>query len=81
MSRHDHIKLTGIVTEVLPSAKFIVTCDNGHVVTAKISGRMMHNQIYVILSDRVQVRMSPYDLKVGQIIYRAQGARNVSIKK
>lgn len=65
------IKLEGEVIELLPSAVFKVKLENGHVVTAHISGKMRINFIKLMPGDKVEVEISPYDLTKGRIVKRA----------
>ena len=44
--------------------------DNGHVITAHISGKMRKFYIRILTGDRVKVEMSPYDLTKGRITFR-----------
>ena len=64
------IKLTGVVVETLPGAKFRVELENGHIVLAHISGKMRQHYIRILPDDRVVVELSPYDLSRGRIVYR-----------
>lgn len=70
MSKQDQIEMDGVVTETLPNTMFRVTLDNGHVITAHISGKMRKNYIRILTGDRVKVEMTPYDLTKGRIIFR-----------
>ncbi|MBK1690796.1 bacterial translation initiation factor 1 (bIF-1) [Ectothiorhodospira mobilis] len=70
MPKEDHIELDGTVLENLPNTMFRVELDNGHVVTAHISGRMRKHYIRILRGDRVTVQMTPYDLTKGRIVYR-----------
>ena len=45
---------------------------NGHVVTAHISGKMRKNYIRILTGDTVTVEMTPYDLTKGRIVYRGR---------
>ncbi len=72
MSKEDVIELVGIVEEVLPNAMFRVRLDNGHLILAHASGRMRKNRIRVLVQDRVQVEMTPYDTTKGRITFRAK---------
>ena len=45
MAKEDHIEMEGTVVETLPNTMFRVELENGHVVTAHISGRMRKNYI------------------------------------
>jgi translation initiation factor IF-1 len=49
---------------------FRVELENGHVITAHISGKMRMYYIKILPSDRVKVEMSPYDLSKGRITFR-----------
>jgi len=64
------LELEGTVVEVLPNAMFRVELANGHKVLATISGKMRQHYIRILLSDRVVVELSPYDLTRGRIVYR-----------
>jgi translation initiation factor IF-1 len=70
MSKEDVIEVEGVVTELLPSAMFRVTLDNGHQVLATISGTMRRFRIRVLPGDRVKLELSPYDLTRGRIAFR-----------
>ena len=69
-SKKDVIEAVGTVTEALPNAMFKVKLDTGHEVLAHISGKMRMYYIRILLGDRVQVELSPYDLTRGRITYR-----------
>ena len=68
--KKDVIEAVGIVEEALPNAMFKVKLDTGHEVLAHISGKMRRYYIRILLGDRVQVELSPYDLTRGRITYR-----------
>jgi len=70
MSKEDVIKMKGQVTEVLPSALFRIKLENDFVIIGHISGRMRKNNINVLLGDRVEVEMTPYDMTKGRITFR-----------
>ncbi|ROR32616.1 translation initiation factor IF-1 [Inmirania thermothiophila] len=70
MPKEDHIELEGEVIETLPNTMFRVRLDNGHVVTAHISGKMRKHYIRILTGDRVVVQLTPYDLTKGRIVYR-----------
>ena len=69
-SKEQAILLEGTVVESLKNATFRVKTDNGHEVLAHNSGKMRMHRIRVLPGDRVQVEISPYDLKRGRITYR-----------
>ena len=68
--KKDFIKKTGEVVEALPSTTFNVKLEGGQVIRAYLSGKMRIHNISVILGDKVQVAISPYDLTKGRIIRR-----------
>ncbi|HEY5644990.1 MAG TPA: translation initiation factor IF-1 [Pseudomonadales bacterium] len=70
MAKEDHIEMEGTVLETLPNTRFRVELDNGHVVTAHISGKMRKHYIRILRGDRVTVQLTPYDLTKGRITYR-----------
>ncbi|MDR9389480.1 MAG: translation initiation factor IF-1 [Wenzhouxiangella sp.] len=70
MAKDDHIEMEGKVLDSLPNTMFRVELDNGHTITAHISGRMRKNYIRILTGDRVKVEMTPYDLTKGRITYR-----------
>jgi translation initiation factor IF-1 len=70
MSKEDHIEMEGTVLETLPNTMFRVQLENGHVITAHISGRMRKNYIRILTGDKVKIEMTPYDLSKGRITFR-----------
>lgn len=72
MAKEDNIEMEGTVLETLPNTMFRVQLDNGHVVTAHISGRMRKNYIRILTGDKVTVQLTPYDLTKGRIVFRAK---------
>ncbi len=62
--------MEGTVTETLPNTTFRVELENGHTVTAHISGKMRKHYIRILTGDKVRVQMTPYDLTKGRIVYR-----------
>ena len=69
-NKDDVIEVRGKVIEPLPNAMFRVELDNGHVITAHISGKMRMHYIKILPGDKVKVEMSPYDLTKGRISFR-----------
>ena len=72
MAKNDIIELEGTVVEKLPNTMFIVELENGHQVTAHISGKLRMNFIKILPGDKVRIEMSPYDLTKGRIIWRGK---------
>jgi len=72
MAKEEGIKMQGTVVETLPNTTFRVRLENGHVVTAHISGKMRKHYIRILTGDQVTVSLTPYDLSKGRITYRAR---------
>ena len=70
MSKQDVIEVEGTVIEALPNTNFKVELENGHEITAHISGKMRMHYIKILPGDKVRVEMSPYDLSKGRIVFR-----------
>jgi translation initiation factor IF-1 len=70
MAKEDHIEMQGTVVETLPNTMFRVELENGHTVTAHISGKMRKHYIRILTGDTVTVEMTPYDLTKGRITFR-----------
>ena len=70
MAKQKAIEQDGIVTEALSNAMFRVKLDNGHIVTAHISGKMRMFYIRLLPGDKVKLGMSPYDLTKARITFR-----------
>ena len=70
MAKEDNIEMQGTVLETLPNTMFRVELENGHVVTAHISGKMRMHYIKLLPGDKVKLEMSPYDLTKARITYR-----------
>ena len=62
MPKEDQIEMDGEVVDTLPNTMFRVKLENGHVVTAHISGKMRKNYIRILTGDQVKVELTPYDL-------------------
>jgi translation initiation factor IF-1 len=70
LSRNDLIQLEGVVTKVLGGGTMSIQCDNDITVRGVLSGRMKKHRIKVMVGDRVQISVSPYDTSHGLITYR-----------
>jgi translation initiation factor IF-1 len=69
MSREDLIQAEGVVKRSLGFGNFEVECD-GHIIQAKMAGRMKKYKIKIMVGDKVKVSISPYDVTHGIITYR-----------
>ena len=72
MAKSDAIEMEGVIVDTLPNTMFRVELENGHVVTAHISGKMRKNYIRILTGDKVKVELTPYDLSKGRIVYRSR---------
>jgi translation initiation factor IF-1 len=85
LAKEEALQMEGVVTETLPNTTFRVELENGHVVTAHISGKMRKNYIRILTGDTmrknyiriltgdtVTVELTPYDLSKGRIVYRGR---------
>ena len=72
MAKQKSIEQEGKIIEALSNAMFRVELENGHVVTAHISGKMRMHYIKILPGDSVLVEISKYDLKKGRLTYRSK---------
>jgi translation initiation factor IF-1 len=70
MAKQPSIEQDGTIIEALSNAMFHVELENGHVITAHVSGKMRMHYIKILPGDKVKVEMSPYDLSKGRITFR-----------
>ena len=71
-NKQEQIEMDGTVIDTLPNTMFRVQLENGHIVTAHISGKMRKHYIRILTGDQVKVEMTPYDLTKGRITYRVR---------
>lgn len=69
MTKEEGLVLSGKVLKI-EKGVFIVECENNHIVTARLSGKLRKNYIPIVLGDIVDVEVSPYDLSMGRITFR-----------
>tara|TARA_S200000501_G_C20207666_1_gene475788 strand:- start:175 stop:474 length:300 start_codon:yes stop_codon:yes gene_type:complete len=70
MAKEEALEMNGTVLDTLPNTMFRVELENGHVITAHISGKMRKNYIKILTGDTVKVEVTPYDLTKGRITFR-----------
>jgi translation initiation factor IF-1 len=75
MAKEELIQFEGLVTEILPDARYRVQLDVGHEIVAYTAGRMKRNRIKTLAGDRVTIEVSPYDLDKGRMIFRHKDER------
>ena len=70
MSKEELLEFTGDVIEKLPNAMFRVRLENGVEILAHTAGKMRKFRIRVMVGDKVDIEMTPYDLTKGRITFR-----------
>jgi translation initiation factor IF-1 len=71
LAKEEAVRFSGKVVEILPNTTFRVILDNSeHKIIAYLGGKLRQHTINVLLGDRVQLEMSPYDMTKGRIVYR-----------
>ena len=81
VSKEELLQFEGLVTEILPDARYRIQLDNGHALIAYTAGRMKKNRIKTLAGDRVTVEVSPYDLEKGRMIFRHKDERAASASR
>ncbi|HJQ55361.1 MAG TPA: translation initiation factor IF-1 [Vineibacter sp.] len=81
MAKEELVPFEGLVTEVLPDARYRVQLDNGRIIIAYTAGKMKKNRIRTLAGDRVTVEMSPYDLEKGRLIFRHKDERSMPMQR
>lgn len=79
--KEELVQFEGLVTEILPEARYRVQLDVGHMIVAYTAGKMKKHRIKTLAGDRVTVEMSPYDLERGRVIFRHKDERPPSTGK
>ena len=79
MAKEDLIQFEGVVTEILPDARYRVQLDAGYEIVAYTAGKMKKNRIKTLAGDRVTVEMSPYDLHKGRLVFRHKDERSGTV--
>jgi translation initiation factor IF-1 len=70
MAKEELLEMSGVVTEVLPDSRYMVTLENGHNLVAYSAGKMRKHHIRILAGDKVSLELSPYDLSKGRITFR-----------
>lgn len=76
MPKEELLEFEGVITEILPEARFRVRLVNDHEIIAYTAGRMKKNRIRTLTGDKVTVEVSPYDLTKGRLIFRHMETRS-----
>ena len=64
----DAFQIEGRVIEGLPNGTWCAELENGHRLTAFISGKAKKNFAGLKTGDKVKLQLTPYDLSVGRIL-------------
>lgn len=71
MSKGDHIELLGRVISAEGGTIFRVKIDDMDTeVITRLAGKLRQQRIKILLGDRVRVKVSPYDVSNGLIVWR-----------
>lgn len=73
MSYNDALEVSGEVTKALKGGKFIVDVtvnDSVKTIECTVCGKLRQNYIRILVGDKVDVEISPYDLTKGRIKWR-----------
>ncbi len=70
MSKEELLEFSGVVIDKLPNATFKVQLENGHEILAHTAGKMRKFRIRIMVGDKVNIEMTPYDLTKGRITFR-----------
>lgn len=70
MAKEELLEFSGTVIEKLPNAMFRVKLENDHEILAHTAGKMRKFRIRVMVGDKVDIEMTPYDLTKGRITFR-----------
>jgi translation initiation factor IF-1 len=64
----DAFQVDGRVMEVLPNGTYRAVLENGHRLTAFVTGKAKKNFAGLQSGDKVKLQLTPYDLSVGRIL-------------
>ena len=70
MAKEELLEFSGTVVEKLPNAMFRVKLENDHEILAHTAGKMRKFRIRVMVGDKVDIEMTPYDWTKGRITFR-----------
>jgi translation initiation factor IF-1 len=64
----DAFQVEGRVIEGLANGTWCAELENGHRLTAFVSGKVKKNFAGLNVGDKVKLQLTPYDLSVGRIL-------------
>lgn len=74
LAKEELLTIEGFIEEILLDGRFAVRLDNEHKIIAYTAGKMRKFRIRSVVSDRVHLEMTPYDLLKGRIVFRERDA-------
>ena len=69
MPKEEDIVIEGKVVERMRNLKFRIEMTGGHLILAYVAGKIRYQARKILVGDRVGVKLSPYDLTQGRIVY------------
>src|SRR3974377_1670476 len=77
--KEELLQFDGVVTEIVPDARYRVQLDVGHSVVAYTAGKMKKNRIKTLAGDRVTIENYPNRLEKGRLVFvtRTNGPQRV----
>ena len=69
MPKEEAIGVEGKVTERIRNSRFRVELKGGHSVLAYVAGKIRFQSRKILEGDTVGLKLSPYDLTQGRIVY------------
>lgn len=72
MAKDDLVKIDGKITNISGGGSYTIMLDNGAEISGKLCGKMKKFSIKIVVGDRVNVGISPYDHTHGLILLRHQ---------
>jgi translation initiation factor IF-1 len=70
-SQNKKEKANGVVIEALPNTMFRIELENGNTLIGYLAGKMRLYRIRVLVGDKVEVELDPYNDKKAKIVRRA----------
>ena len=70
MAKDDLVNFDGKITHISGGGSYRILLDNGLEISGKLCGKMKKFSIKVVVGDRVNVGLSPYDPSHGLILLR-----------
>ena len=69
MPKEEAIGAEGTVIERMRNSRFRVEMGGGHLVLAYVAGKIRFQSRRILVGDTVGIKLSPYDLTQGRIVY------------